>query len=128
MITYETLKRALDTLLNGKGVDTSNLAIYILNFFGYYDSIIDNILRSDDRDIFYMLEEEGIVATEREEITLIRGKIWRIHYWVLKKDKIIALANMEHHHKEKSEEYIDYEKIYEEIDWEKRSMPDYSGT
>jgi len=49
-------------------------------------------ITTEDRDVFYMLEEEGLLSTTRDEITIQKGKIWRIHYWVLKKDKILKLA------------------------------------
>ena len=67
------------------GDDESNyLAEHILNFFGYSDRIIDNVLHPEDRDTFYMLEDAGLMETEREETTLYDGREWRIHYWLLK--------------------------------------------
>ena len=63
----------------------------MLNFFGYSDRIIDNILEPEDRDAFYMLEDGGILTTEREETTLYDGREWRIHYWLFKRDKIADL-------------------------------------
>ena len=59
--------------------------------FGYSDRIIDNILEPEDRDAFYMLEDTGILTTEREETTLYDGREWRIHYWLFKRDKIQTL-------------------------------------
>ena len=59
-------------------------AEHILNFFGYSDRIIDNVLHPEDRDTFYMLEDAGLMETEREETTLYDGREWRIHYWLLK--------------------------------------------
>ena len=53
------------------GEDEANyLAEHILNFFGYSDRIIDNVLHPEDRDTFYMLEDAGLMETEREETTL----------------------------------------------------------
>ena len=67
------------------GDDESNyLAEHILNFFGYSDRIIDNVLHPEDRDTFYMLDDAGLMETEREETTLYDGREWRIHYWLLK--------------------------------------------
>lgn len=68
------------------------VANYILNFFGNRDRIIDNILDPEDRDPFYMLEDAGILKTDREETTLYDGKEWRIHYWILVKDTIYDMA------------------------------------
>ena len=64
--------------------ECSYLAEHILNFFGYSDRIIDNVLHPEDRDTFYMLEDAGLMETEREETTLYDGREWRIHYWLLK--------------------------------------------
>jgi len=69
------------------------LAQHILNFFGYSDRIIDNILEPEDRDAFYMLEDTGILTTEREETTLYDGREWRIHYWLFRRERIIELMN-----------------------------------
>ncbi len=75
--------------------ETRNLAEYVMSFFGYTDEVIDNRLTPEDRDIFYMLEEEGLVTTTHEEVLLKKGKMWRIHYWILKKDQIERLARMD---------------------------------
>ncbi len=67
------------------------LAHHVLNFFGYSDRIIDNVLEPEDRDAFYMLEDAGILTTEREETTLYDGREWRIHYWLFRRERIAAL-------------------------------------
>jgi hypothetical protein len=64
------------------------MAYHVLNFFGFGDRIVDNILEPEDRDLFYMLEDFGLLVTEREETTLYDGREWRIHYWLLKKNTI----------------------------------------
>jgi hypothetical protein len=95
VITLQEMRLALHAVLGGKGVsrpDTDKLADYLMNFFGFEDYIIDNVLDAEDRDVFYTLEEEGILRTEREEIYLLKGKMWRIHYWILRKREILALA------------------------------------
>ncbi len=69
----------------------NQLALHVLNFFGYSDRIIDNILEPEDRDTFYMLEDAGILTTEREETTLYDGREWRIHYWLFRKKRIEEL-------------------------------------
>ena len=95
ILTREDLALAMKNSLGKKGMsdeNIENLAEYLLNFFGFNDYVIDNALNSKDRDVFYMLEEEGLLSTTRDEITIQKGKIWRIHYWVLRKDKILKLA------------------------------------
>ena len=69
------------------------LAHHVLNFFGYSDRIIDNVLEAQDRNAFYILEDADILTTEREETTLYDGREWRIHYWVFKRDKIDELMS-----------------------------------
>ncbi len=71
----------------------NQLATHVMNFFGYNDTIIDNILEPEDRDAFYMLEDLGLLMTEREETTLYDGREWRIHYWLFRKSKIDDLTS-----------------------------------
>jgi hypothetical protein len=98
VITYDDMRRALSKLLQHRGMsqeEINNLAMYLLSFFGFSDAIIDNILDTDDRDVFYMLEEEGILSTSREETYTLKGKVWRIHYWILRKREILMLSRDE---------------------------------
>jgi DNA-binding transcriptional regulator PaaX len=89
------------------------MAQHVLNFFGFNDRIIDNVLEPEDRDAFYMLEDSGLLTTEREETTLYDGREWRIHYWLFKKDRIIELVRQANA-KEKS--LMDAgESVYQEI-------------
>jgi hypothetical protein len=39
-----------------------------------------------------MLEDAGILTTEREETTLYDGREWRIHFWLFRKKRIEALV------------------------------------
>ncbi len=71
-----------------------DLAHRVLNFFGYADRIIDNVLEPEDRDAFYMLEDSGILTTEREETTLYDGREWRIHYWLFRRERINELMDL----------------------------------
>ena len=68
------------------------LAEYVLSFFGYESEVIDNKLDPDDRDVFYMLEEAGLLTTRQEEVFIKKGKLWRIHYWILRTLRIKELA------------------------------------
>ncbi len=70
----------------------TQMATHVMNFFGFNDTIIDNILEPEDRDAFYMLEDLGLLMTEREETTLYDGREWRIHYWLFRKDRIHDLV------------------------------------
>lgn len=95
VISISELTEALRKTLGKRGIpedEISKLADYLMSFFGFNDEVIDNLLRPEDRDVFYMLEEEGLLTTRREEINLKRGKLWRIHYWIIKKEYIKELA------------------------------------
>lgn len=73
-------------------IEAEGMAQHILNFFGYSERIIDNVLHPEDRDLFYMMEDNGLMVTAREETTLFDGRDWRIHYWLFKKGKILDMA------------------------------------
>lgn len=68
------------------------LADYLMSFFGFETEVIDNNLDVADRDVFYTLEEEGLLTTRQEEVIIRKGKLWRIHYWILRVEKIKAFA------------------------------------
>ena len=94
IITLEDLTQAIQNSPDNKGMEEDQayeLALRVLNFFGYSDRIIDNVLEPEDRDAFYMMEDAGILTTEREETTLYDGREWRIHYWLFRHDKIDKL-------------------------------------
>ena len=99
-VTVEELTMAIKNSIdkNDKNMEMEEeqaymLARHVLNFFGYSDRIIDNILEPEDRDAFYMLEDAGLLTTEREETTLYDGREWRIHYWLFRKDKIMEMKD-----------------------------------
>jgi hypothetical protein len=65
-----------------------DVAMRIMNYFGYSDEIIDNVLDNDDRKLFYFMQDLEILGTRWEEMQLISGKNWRIFYWLLKENKM----------------------------------------
>jgi polyhydroxyalkanoate synthesis regulator phasin len=90
-LTIEHLTRAIKNSIDKQGMpeeEARAMAQHVMNFFGYSERIIDNVLEPEDRDAFYMLEDAGILMTEREETTLYDGREWRIHYWMFRKDRI----------------------------------------
>ncbi|MCL2509785.1 MAG: hypothetical protein FWF07_01730 [Methanomassiliicoccaceae archaeon] len=118
-VTVEKLTRAIKNSIdkNDKNMEMEEeqaymLARHVLNFFGYSDRIIDNILEPD-RDAFYMLEDAGLLTTEREETTLYDGREWRIHYWLFRRDKIFEM--MDSGPAAAAEEAVDESAIYEEL-------------
>lgn len=74
--------------------ESFSAAEHLINFFGYGDRVIDNMLEPEDRDAFYTMEDIGILQTEREETTLFDGREWRIHYWLFNISRIIELSKM----------------------------------
>lgn len=113
VVSLEELTEAMRRTLGRKGMPEKEvvaLAEYIISFFGFTEEVIDNRLDVDDRDVFYMLEEEGLLTTRQEEIHIKRGKLWRIHYWVLKTKHIQQLA-----HAEEGEEEMDHQLLYSSI-------------
>jgi hypothetical protein len=73
------------------------------------------MLTQADRDVFYYLEELQIVKPIEEEVTISKGRLWRIHYWIYRKDKIEEILNRkeEDEHREMTPEEL-YEKILSE--------------
>ena len=97
-VDHDSLAKAIRRSVGHDGMrpeDARAIAAHVLNFFGFNERIIDNVLEPDDRDTFYMLEDTGILETERDETTLYDGREWRIHYWMFRKDRIFELAREE---------------------------------
>ncbi len=95
-LTVEHLTKAIKNSIDKSGMpeeEARAMAQHVMNFFGYSERIIDNVLEPEDRDAFYMLEDAGILVTEREETTLYDGREWRIHYWMFRKDRIQELIS-----------------------------------
>ena len=95
VLTIDQLSKAIMKSIDRQDLKpeaAKQMATHVMNFFGYNDTIIDNILEPEDRDAFYMLEDLGLLVTEREETTLYDGREWRIHYWLFRKDRIDELV------------------------------------
>ena len=91
ILTIDNLSHAIRKSVGSKNIaedDAKHMAHHMMNFFGYNDRIIDNVLEPEDRDVFSQLEDSGLLVTEREETTLYDGREWRINYWLFRKDKI----------------------------------------
>jgi hypothetical protein len=115
ILTLENLTRAIQNSMGLKGIDkdeAKRMAEHMLNFFGYSDRIIDNVLEPEDRDVFYMMEDSGLLTTEREETTLYDGREWRINYWLFKKNRIQELMNLS---KNDDNEEEDEDNIYDDM-------------
>jgi hypothetical protein len=92
IITLDDLSKAIANRV-GIGMDEARRdAGFVMDIFGFQDRVIDNVLDPEDRQLFYILEEEGMLTTEREETTLYDGREWRTHYWVIRKEIILKYA------------------------------------
>ena len=91
-LTLDDLSKAIS---NRVGIDIDEAqrdAGFVMDIFGFDDRVIDNVLDPEDRQLFYILEEEGMLTTEREESTLYDGREWRTHYWRLRKDVVLRYS------------------------------------
>ena len=119
VLTRDLLIRALDKAYGSKGMpqsDVEELCDFVLSFFGYEDYVLDNVLSSAERDVFYNLEEYGFLEPYKEEISIVKGKTWRINQWRFKRDIINKVVSG-------SEPVSENEDAYEEIF---RQIGDYS--
>lgn len=123
VLTIDEMTRAIKNSIDRKGMhkdQARQMAEHVMNFFGFSDRIIDNVLEPEDRDVFYMMEDTDLLLTEREETTLYDGREWRIHYWLLRRDKIMEMARSKGDDgKILGEESSVYEELPEDI-WAKR--------
>lgn len=68
------------------------LAMRVLNYFGYGEVVIDNMLDQEDRRLFYFLQDLKLLKTDWEETILPNGRSWRIFYWEINTDEILKEA------------------------------------
>lgn len=117
-MTIENLRTALSKLFDqSEGADkewVEQIAEFVMDFFGYEERILDNRLTPKDRDVFYMLEGLGLLKTEMEEATIQKGKIWRIHYWILNTEKIKDLVK-DSPELEKDDEFMKEGSVYDNL-------------
>jgi len=114
-LTVEHLTKAIKNSIDKQGMpeeEARAMAQHVMNFFGYSERIIDNVLEPEDRDAFYMLEDAGILMTEREETTLYDGREWRIHYWMFRKERIHELI---HGRGRAEDSSVDSQSVYDEV-------------
>ena len=115
VLTREHLIKALEKTYGTKGMphgDIEELSYFILSFFGYDDYVLDNVLSSAERDVFYNLEEYDFLEPYREEVTIVKGKVWRVNQWKFKRDKITKVLSSKD---DPADEVDVYEEIFREI-------------
>ena len=95
ILTLEDLAMAVSNRIGIPEEDAVRDANFVMDIFGFDDRVIDNVLEPEDRQLFYILEEEGMLTTEREETTLYDGREWRTHYWLFKKNQVFMMSEEE---------------------------------
>lgn len=96
VISFDLLSRAIFNKMGVTKDISDEIALRVLNYFGYDGEIIDNVLDQDDRRMFYFLQDVELLGTHWEEATLPNGRIWRVFYWSLNVPKIMSFARPRH--------------------------------
>ncbi len=92
---HAALTRAIIKRIGVKKEAAEELAIRVLNYFGYGEEVIDNALDQEDRRLFYFLQDVSLLKTAWEEAILPSGRTWRIFYWYLNIENIEEFAEEE---------------------------------
>ena len=92
LITVAILTKAIEQRLAISTLEARRYADIVLDLFGFDDYVLDNLLDNTDRRLFYLLEEKGLVRSQREEFVLFDGRTWRIHYWLLQRRDIVGVV------------------------------------
>ncbi len=118
-ITLPMFKKVVRKVLRDTGMEpkeANDIAEKVMNIFGYDNVVTDNILTTEERNHFYLLEDHDILTSEEETVTLPSGKHWRIHYWRIKENKIHEI--LEEVNEEEEADIGVYDEIYDEV-WER---------
>jgi hypothetical protein len=126
IVTPDILAGAMVNALKLRGYnmnynDALKTAEHILNFFGFEDQILENVLENDDREVLYFLEDLDLLDFKKDSVNVNRSilslETWNISTVQLKKKKIFELSTQEIEHPREVESLI-YEKLPEEA-WAK---------
>ncbi|MFQ6061068.1 MAG: DUF6015 family protein [Thermoplasmata archaeon] len=88
IVTVDRLKKAIAIRLDLEESEAVGLAERVLSYFGFTNVIIDNVLDSEDRKLFYRLHDAGLLHTYAERLVLPTGRNWRIFYWEISDSEI----------------------------------------
>jgi len=83
MITVKTLAVAIVRRLGHSPAEAREEARTVMSYFGFRDTIIDNAIEPEDRKLFYLLSDAGLLQSTWETVPLLDGRNWRIFYWTL---------------------------------------------
>jgi len=85
---HASLSNAIMKRIGVKQDAADEVAMRVLNYFGYGEEVIDNTLDQEDRRLFYFLQDVSLLKTAWEEAILPSGRTWRIFYWYLNVESI----------------------------------------
>src|SRR6266849_3659489 len=83
MITVQKLALAIQKRLGGTEAEALAESRTVMSYFGFRSVIIDNAIHPDDRKVFYVLHDAGLLQSFWETVPLLDGRNWRIFYWSL---------------------------------------------
>lgn len=83
MITLKKLTVAIERRLGHTPAEAREESRTVMNYFGFKDTIIDNAIEPEDRKLFYLLSDVGLLQSTWETVPLLDGRNWRIFYWTL---------------------------------------------
>lgn len=89
-MTLEELSGALQNRIGLRKEEADEDAEAILDMIGFELRLNDRHIDQETRQMFYILEEAGLLTTEREEDELPNGRHLRTHYWVPRLDAIMS--------------------------------------
>ncbi|MCG7845146.1 MAG: hypothetical protein MIO90_06935 [Methanomassiliicoccales archaeon] len=93
LLVHSSVVKVLTKTVGLSSPVADEVALRVLNYFGYHDEIIDNALNHDDRRLFYFLQDMKILSTRWEETELVTGRNWRIFYWSFNWENIQRLLD-----------------------------------
>ncbi len=114
----ETLSAAIQIRTGISTAEADGLAEMVLSYFGFDLQVIDNALEPEDRKVFYLLHDAGILSSDWEETMIPSGKMWRIYYWELNVAQIRKMLS-------KKKGSGAYGSVYDRLPseaWERRNM------
>ncbi len=103
MITVKKLAAAIENRLGHSPDEAREEARTVMNYFGFRDTIIDNAIEPEDRKLFYLVSDAGLLQSTWETVLLLDGRNWRIFYWTL---DLGAIERLQKDESEPPEEHV----------------------
>ncbi len=91
-ITLEKFAKAIYLKNITNKEESKEMAKMVMDFFGFENQVIDNILNQEERDVFYYLQDMNLLKSGSESCTLLTGKFWTTNYWNLNDYEINSIV------------------------------------